>query len=83
MSLTEWIERHLWAILAVAFALYGGYKTGEATTEARFQELERRMDAVEAKQSGRFDFMTCSVRNMDKVFDKLGVQPACPMEVPE
>ena len=78
-----WIESHLWAILAAAFAAYGGYVTGMTTLTSRVTDLERRMTEAERKQEGRTDFMVCAVRNFDKVFDKLGVQPACPMEVPE
>lgn len=78
-----WIENHLWAILAAAATAYGGYKTGETLTEARIASLESRVSVIERKQEGRSDFMVCATRNLDKVFDKLGVQPACPMEVPE
>ncbi len=74
-----WIENHLWAILAAVLAAYGGYVTGMMRSDA----LEERVAALEATSRGRSDFMVCAVRNLDKVFDKLGVQPACPMEVPE
>ena len=82
-TVAGWIENHLWAILAAAFAAFAGYVTGTTTTEMRLAALEGRVTSIEDKQAGRSDFMVCAVRNLDKVFDKLGVQPACPMEVPE
>lgn len=82
-GLVTWIESHLWAILAAAFAAYGGYVTGMTTLTTRVAALEARQAETERKQQGRSEFMVCAVRNLDKVFDKLGVQPACPMEVPE
>jgi len=78
-----WVRDHLWAILAAAFAAYGGYVTGMTTLTSRMTALEGRVAAMEAKQRGRSDFMVCATRNLDKVFDKLGAVPACPMEVPE
>lgn len=78
-----WIENHLWAILAAAIAAYSGYLTGMTTMGARITSLEGRVNTIERKQEGRSDFMVCATRNLDKVFDKLGVPPACPMEVPE
>jgi hypothetical protein len=78
-----WIESHLWAILAAGFAAYGGYVTGMTTLTTRVAALEAEVLDLKRKQHGRSEFMVCAVRNLDKVFDKLGVQPACPMEVPE
>ena len=78
-----WIENHLWAILAAGFAAYGGYVTGMTTLTTRVAALEAEVMDLKRKQHGRSEFMVCAVRNLDKVFDKLGVQPACPMEVPE
>ena len=46
-KLATWIENHLWAILAVAFGLYGGYATGQATAEVRIESLERRVAELE------------------------------------
>ena len=82
-GIAGWIESHLWAILAAGFAAYGGYVTGMTTLTARMAAIEARQAETERKQQGRSEFMVCAVRNLDKVFDKLGVQPACPMEVPE
>ncbi len=45
--------------------------------------IEIRLATIEGKQDARFRFMQCSVRNIDRIFDKLGVPPACPMEVPQ
>ena len=79
----EWIENHLWAILAAAIAAYSGYLTGMTTMGARIATLEADVADIKRTQAGRSEFMVCATRNLDKVFDKLGVPPACPMEVPE
>ena len=77
----QWIESHLWAILAVAFGLYGGYMTGQATMEARIATLEKEVADLERVQRVRRPFMLCAVRNLDRLHDKLDVQPACPLVV--
>ena len=82
-GIVGWIENHLWALLAAAIAAYSGYLTGMTTMGTRIATLETKVAELERKQAGRADFMVCATRNLDKVFDKLGVQPACPMEVPE
>lgn len=64
-----WIQTHLWQIGAAAAVLYTGYLTGQMETGAKIEamrvkhdrdiaELEKRVEAVEAKLSGRFVFMT-------------------------
>ena len=80
---TDWIGRNLWAILAVAFGLWGGYVTGQSETNSRLTNLERDVARHEAKLRGRTDFMVCTVRNMDKLFDEHDKPPPCPMGVPE
>lgn len=45
----QWIESHLWAILAVAFGLYGGYMTGQVRTETSLEALERRNESLERR----------------------------------
>lgn len=82
-GIAAWVESHLWAIIAAGIAAYSGYLTGMTTMGARIDALETKVANIDSKQAGRTDFMVCAVRNFDKVFDKLGVQPACPMKVPE
>lgn len=78
-----WIEQHLWHIIAAAGAAYSGYLTGMMTIDARIDALERQLGAIEAREKGRQDFRVCTVRNIDRINDKLGIQPACPQGVPQ
>lgn len=80
-KLATWIENHLWAILAVAFGLYGGYTTGQATMEARIATLEKEVQDLKRVQGVRRPFMACAVRNLDRLHDKLELQPACPLVI--
>ncbi len=74
-----WIENNLWAILCAGAAAFGGYLTGMTTTSMRLDALEGRMsvaeagiDAVERGQAG-------AVRNLDRINDKLGIEPPQPL----
>lgn len=46
-SIDQWIRGNAWAILAAAFALYGGYVTGQTTTETRLDVLERDVSRID------------------------------------
>lgn len=65
------------------FAGYAGFATGQATTTQRVADMERRMAAIEAKQNGRVGFMVCATRTLDKLMDKVGLEPPCAMNVPD
>lgn len=80
---TDWIGKNLWAILAVAFGLWGGYVTGQSETNNRLTNLERMTAEHQKRLRGRSGFMVCTVRNIDKLYDAHGITPPCPMEVPE
>ena len=45
--IASWIEENLLAIGAGVLALYGGYMTGQATTETKIAGLERRVAELE------------------------------------
>lgn len=90
MKPAEWIKDNLWQIGAAVAVLYGGYLTGQLTTNARIDALQLQVDLLEAKQArddarfgGRSEFMVCAVRNFDRLFDRHGEEAPCPMEVPE
>lgn len=78
-----WIDNHLWAILAAAGAAYGGYLTGMTTINHRVEVLESKVSKIEDAQTARRELNVCIIRSMDRINDKLGLQPACPMQVPE
>lgn len=40
-GLDQWIKTNAWAIIAAAFALYGGYVTGQTTSEIRLDNADR------------------------------------------
>lgn len=78
-----WIENNLWAILCAAAAAFGGYLTGMTTTSMRLDALEARMlvtektvERVQNRQSG-------AIRNLDRINDKLGIEPPQPLESEE
>ena len=37
----DWIDRHLWAMLAAGMALYGGYLTSQTTANAEIDALQQ------------------------------------------
>ena len=80
-GLEEWIKTNGWAILAAAFALYGGYVTGQTTTNARLTRLEEIVNSNATRLDGRREFMVCTVRQMDQIQDELGLEPPCDLEV--
>lgn len=81
VTLETWIKSHAWAILAAAFAIYGGYVTGQTTTETRLAILEVKVADAATRLSGRSDFMVCAVRQMDQIHDALDITPPCGLEV--
>ena len=80
-DVTDWIGKNLWAILAVAFGLYGGYLTGKTEMEGKITRLEEKVATLEKNQADRRNFMICAVRTLDRIMDKTGVQQACPLVV--
>lgn len=85
-----WIGGNLWPIASAAALCYGGYASAQATNDKRISALEVEVERLkksssehDARLTGRTDFMVCHVRNMDKIFDRLGETPACPLAVPE
>ena len=77
----HWIDKNLWAILAVGLGLYGGYLTGQTTTTMRIEQLEKDVAANSAKLEGRRDFMVCAVRTIDRLVDRAGIEKPCPLDV--
>lgn len=82
-KISQWVEAHLWVILATGFALYGGYVTGMTTTSKDIAQLQKDVERLDRISRNRQQFMVCSVRNFDRLFEKTKAEPACPMEVPE
>ena len=91
-DLTEWIGGNAWAILAAAFALYGSYMTGVATTKAEIEKINGRLETIEEdhtardlKFSGRFDFMNEAASRIELLCGKDADCRArfTPMRVPQ
>ena len=82
----DWIDKHLWSIIAAAGMAYAGFLTGTsnaAAQAAKLDAIEHRTLRIENRLSGRTNFMTCTVRSLDQVQERLKVQPPCPLGVPE
>jgi len=82
-AMETWLRNHAWAILASAFALYGGYVTGQTTTESRLAILENKVATGERSLNARRQFMVCSIRNLDQIQDQLDLHPPCNLELEE
>lgn len=51
------------AALGAIFAGYGGYVTGQATTNTRIERIEADMERVKALEA----FATCATRHIDRL----------------
>ena len=71
----------LWPIAAVGLSLWSGYLVGETTTNARLEAIEKQVAEHDRKLEGRRTFMSCAVRNLDRLMDKTDTRPACPLVV--
>jgi len=80
-TIETWLKNHAWAILASAFAIYGGFVTGQTTTETRLAILEGKVAEADLRLDGRSDFMVCAVRQMDQIQDRLDIHPPCALNV--
>lgn len=78
-----WIETNLWAILCAIVTAGSGVLIGMTTANHRIEVLEGKVARIESVQGQRTDFNVCMVRSLDKLNSKLGIEPACPMEIPE
>lgn len=78
-----WIETNLWAILCAIVTAGSGVLIGMTTANHRLDVLEGKLAKIEAVQGQRTQFNICAVRSIDKLNAKMGIEPACPMEVPE
>jgi len=67
------------ALLLAGFSGYGGYVTGQATTQGQLLELRNRMEKVEQTQGRRTQFLSCSARFLDRLQDKVNINPPCPL----
>ena len=81
--LLTWIENNLLAILMALAAAFSGYVTGMTTTNHRLEVVEGKLAKIENVQGQRTQFNVCAVRSIDKLNARVGIEPACPMEVPE
>lgn len=90
MNIGDLIQKNLWAILAGLAMIWGGYLTGTERTTAKLDKMEdklaamsKRIDFNDERLKGRYGFMQCSVRTMDKILDKTRIDPPCVLEIPE
>lgn len=65
------------AALGAAFALIAGYLVGSNDTTNRLNQLSERMTKVEMKQASGEQDAVCSLRSIDRLLDKTGVQAPC------
>ena len=79
----HWIDKNLWAILAVGLGLYTGYLTGQTTMEARIAALEKKAERHNDQLTDRRQFMSCAVRTLDRLQDATGTPQVCPLEITE
>ena len=82
-GLVTWIESHLWAILAAGFAAYGGYVTGMTTTSHRLDLVEQHAADAAAALKRVERSQAAVTRNLDRINDKLGIEPPQPLEMDE
>lgn len=61
----------------------GGMTNDIAALKEENARQAARIAKIESRLGARTDFMICNTRNMDKIFDRLGETPACPLQVPE
>lgn len=75
-----WIENNLLAILMAVAAAFSGYVTGTTTASLRLDALEK--TAGETSQAlARIERTQASaIRNLDRINDKLGIEPPQPLE---
>jgi Mg2+/Co2+ transporter CorB len=78
-----WIENNLLAILMAIAAAFSGYVTGMTTANHRLDVLEKSeaetkatLERVERNQAG-------IVRNLDRLNDRLDIEPPQPLEASE
>lgn len=82
----SWIDRHLWAILGAAMTGYVGFLTGTSNAAAMTEKMiaiDARTAKIEARLGGRTDFMTCAVRTIDQLSNRLKLTPPCPLGIPD
>jgi hypothetical protein len=76
-----WIENNLWAILCAIAAAFSGYLTGMTTTTMRLDALEARSAKLERDLGHMRESDAAQVRNLDRINDKLDIEPPQPLEV--
>ncbi len=79
-----------WAVVAALVGVIG-YLIGNSDAmemKSRIDALERQLNGLEMRveKNGsqleeRSIFMTCAVRNIDRLNDKMGLQSTCPLDV--
>jgi len=90
VKISDFLQKNLWAIIAGIVIAWNGYLVGTERMSARITKLEDQITALTKKAEhnderlkGRYGFMQCSVRTMDKILDKFKVNPPCEMTIPE
>jgi len=74
------LDRHLLSILLMCCTAYGGYATAQAGVRANYEDLNKRVEALEQRSNRRSPLLQCTIRSLDKLNDKVGVTPPCSME---
>jgi hypothetical protein len=76
-----WIEANLIAILMAAAAGFSGYVTGMTTTSHRLDALEKHAADTGAAINRVERAQASTIRNLDRINDKLGIEPPQPLEM--
>lgn len=77
------LERNLWAVLASLATLWSGYLTGQMTMRNQIERMDDRLKRVEGQLVGRAEFMSCTVRSLDRIATKVKTDLPCELKVTE
>jgi hypothetical protein len=87
MKVAEVVKDPVLATLLVIASAYGGFVSGQTKTTDQLEQLtkqaaalERRMDMIDALRSSRNKQYYCAVRTLDRLTEKAGIAPPCPLQ---
>ena len=77
MTIRQFLEANLWAILSAAIMALLAYVIGTTNTAATLRELGQRVTALEDRSKASEAFHNCATRHFDRIESGASGVPPC------
>jgi len=77
MTVRQFLENNLWAILSAAIMALLAYVIGTTNTAATLRDFEHRLGVLERRVQASADYHNCATRHFDRIESGASGVPPC------